>query len=116
MTDLYVPGIPGSVNRYYVCSERLRRRGWQGVGNYWWTPGGAQGPGTFEHALRATGIGQFYDWEVAKELTVELWEEFKTRVKPKFDALREATERLAEATESEASPSPPVHPAKERRA
>jgi hypothetical protein len=64
MTDLYVPGVPASVNRYYVCSERLRERGWHGVGDIWYSPAQLQkhvefeDTFTFEQALALTGVGR----------------------------------------------------------
>lgn len=45
------------VNRYWHGSRMLREKGWHGVGDYWWRPGGT-GPMTFDAALGISGLGQ----------------------------------------------------------
>lgn len=103
MTDLYVPGIPASVNRYYVCSERLRRRGWRGVGNHWWMPGqkatGLEDTFAFGEALSMSGIGRFYDWQVTKLFTERMSVKIRADLTPAFRAMKKAARSLTEKLE-----------------
>lgn len=104
MTDLYVPGIPGAVSRYYVCSERLRDRGWQGVGDYRWMPGqrptGFEDTLTFAEALSMTGIGRFYDWQITKLFAERLSVTVRADITPALNAMAEAAHVLGRSLET----------------
>lgn len=102
---LYVPGMPNPVpgNRYYICSEILRERGWTGAGDVWLSP---EQPNreyddtwTFETALALSGVGRWYELRATHERVSDCLEQMREPVLRMMDKFRMFRQRLAASPE-----------------